>query len=37
METAPEWMAYPIGKGKPFDDVQFTPDEFKQSVAKTHP
>jgi hypothetical protein len=35
METVPEWMAYPIGKGKPFDDVQFTPDEFKQSVAKT--
>lgn len=35
METVPRWMVYPSGKGKSFDDVRFTVDEFMQSVDKT--
>ena len=35
METVPRWMVYPLAKGKPFDEVRFTVDEFKQSVDKT--
>ena len=35
METVPRWMVYPLGKGKPFDEVEFTVNEFKQSVDKT--
>jgi feruloyl esterase len=35
METVPQWMVYPLGKGKPFEQVQFTVDEFMQSTAKT--